>query len=94
MTDPKLATLLSYTARGWALLPLYRGKKNPLTSNGVKDASTNPVAISSWHQKWPSANWGCAAGKISGLIGVDVDLYKVEGAASWDALRTDHPEPL
>lgn len=77
-----------YADLGWSVLPLHAirnerctcGKsdcpspgKHPRTRNGVKDATTDHVAIDQWFEAWPDSNVGIATGKASGLVVVDVD---------------------
>lgn len=98
---PRLREALSYAARGWHVLPLHwpeRGEcscgntacpspgKHPLTTHGLKDATTDPNTITGWWHQWPIANIGIATGSESNLIVLDVDpddggdesLYKLE----------------
>ena len=50
-----------------------RPGKHPRTRNGVRDATTDPSQIKEWGGKWPNANIGIAAGKVSNIIVVDID---------------------
>ena len=50
-----------------------RPGKHPRTRNGVHDATTDPSQIKEWWKKWPYANIGLAAGKVSDIIVVDID---------------------
>lgn len=84
-----LADALSYSARGWRVLPVHsiradgrctcgRAKckspgKHPKTKNGVKDATKEEGQIKAWWKRWPSANIGIATGAESGLVVLDVD---------------------
>jgi len=45
--------------------------KHPLTTHGLKDASTDEATISSWWAKWPNANIAIKTG--NGLAVIDVD---------------------
>ena len=58
----------------WRVFPLRPRGKTPLTPNGFKDATTDPIQINRWWEKWPDANIGIATG--SGLIVLDVDGEK------------------
>ena len=64
---------LQYASRGWPILPVVPGAKNPLTTHGCKDATTDPDIIRGWWAKWPSANIGIATGSKSGADVVDID---------------------
>jgi hypothetical protein len=50
-----------------------RPGKHPKTENGVRDATTEAAQITAWWTKWPNANIGIAAGKVSNIIVIDVD---------------------
>jgi hypothetical protein len=66
---------LKYIERGWFIFPLRRNGKEPITSNGFKDASNDPEVINQWASKYPSANIGIAT-EASNLIVVDCDSSK------------------
>jgi hypothetical protein len=68
----RLDAALEYAREGWPVLPL-RGKI-PLTTHGVKDATTDEAQIIAWWTRWPDANIGLATGKISGQVVLDVDV--------------------
>lgn len=65
---------LKYAEKGWSVFPVVVNKKNPLTSNGYKDASLDPSVINQWWDKWPDANIGIPTGSITGTLVVDVDI--------------------
>lgn len=65
----------SYIKRGWFIFPLRKNGKEPVTSNGFKDASNDPTVIKEWVSKYPSANIGIAT-EASHLIVVDCDASK------------------
>src|SRR5665811_296881 len=85
----QLQYALQYARYGLQVLPLYgiydghcacgavtkcnRPGKHPRTRNGVHDATTDPSQIKKWWEKWPKANIGIAAGKVSGIIVIDID---------------------
>jgi len=64
---------LSYARRGWPVLPIRAGSKEPATAHGVKDATTDEATICRWWATWPRANLGVATGSVSGLVVLDVD---------------------
>ncbi len=70
-----LDAALAYAEAGIPVFPLAPGKKNPITKNGVKDATTDPEKIRHWWRINPQANIGVPMGLVSGIIGVDID-YK------------------
>lgn len=67
--------MLSYALRRWAVFPCVRGGKKPLTKNGFKDATDDPVAVRFfWPRCSKGANVAIATGSASGgLLVVDVD---------------------
>jgi hypothetical protein len=95
---------LQCAARGWPVVPLYQAEdgtcacargescphpgKHPRTPNGVHNATTVRKRIKAWLQKWPSASFGIATGRSSGIIVLDVD--RKVGKASLEALQDKH----
>ncbi len=69
-----LEAALRYAELGWRVFPLTPGQKIPITSHGVKDATTDRKQIEEWWTKWPNANIAIACGKASGVYVVDVDV--------------------
>ena len=62
---------LRYAADGWPIFPA-NAKKEPLTENGVIDATTKQSQIEAWWDKWPKANIALdVAG--AGMMVVDTD---------------------
>ena len=98
------ARALKYAARGWPVVPLYSVEdgicacasgescqhpgKHPRTPNGVHNATTVQKRIKAWLEKWPSASFGIATGRPSGIFVLDID-GKV-GKASLEALQNKH----
>jgi len=56
---------------GWHMFPV-EGKV-PVTSNGVKDATTDTTRVASWYRKHPDRGAAVATGKPSGLWVLDLD---------------------
>lgn len=79
---------LAYAARGWPVFPLAERGKNPRTSNGFKDAATNPNVIERWWDRWPEANIGVPTGRAIGAWVLDVDPGK-RGADSLAELESE-----
>jgi len=94
-----LEVALDYSKRGWRVFPLHSPTvdkcscgspvcksvgKHPRTTNGLKDASTDPAMIRRWWERWPAANVGIATGPESGVFVLDVDGE--DGQASLNAL--------
>src|SRR5262245_57411651 len=79
-TTNTLATAaLAYAARGWHVLPCNPQSKRPLTTHGLKDASTDPAQIDAWWREWPCALIAVRTGPQSGLWVLDVDACPAEG---------------
>ncbi|MEO7859652.1 MAG: bifunctional DNA primase/polymerase, partial [Nitrospirales bacterium] len=74
MNNSLLSTAVSYTRRGWRLLPL--NGKVPVLREWPSLATTDPDEIRKWLTQWPEANIGIATGKQSGLLVLDVDPDK------------------
>ena len=65
---------LAYASEGWPIFPC-RQDKTPIggvVPNGVLDATTDPVTIQKWWERYPSANIGFAVGE-AGLVVLDLD---------------------
>ena len=77
-----------YAERGIAVHPLKTKGKEPNTTNGFKDADTDPVGIAAWWDKHPSNNIGGAMGAVSGgIIAIDIDLDEDHGKDGYEFLR-------
>ena len=59
-----------------------------MTEHGCHDATTDPRTILRWWTDHPDANIGIATGSGSGLVVVDLDLYKVPEALQ--AFEAEH----
>ncbi len=68
-----------YTYRGLEIFPCKCNKKNPLTANGFKDASSDEQVINGWWDKYPDANIGLPTGRVNNLVVVDVDVKNDAG---------------
>ena len=64
---------LQLAEQGCAVFPLVPGKKNPLTKDGFKSATTDSGQIRKWWKQHPQANIGIATG-ASGLTVIDGDV--------------------
>ncbi|MCP3963420.1 MAG: DUF3987 domain-containing protein [bacterium] len=64
---------LEYASEGWAVLPVKPRGKVPLTSHGVKDATTDQETIQEWLRSYPNANIGLAVPVGSLVLDVDSD---------------------
>jgi hypothetical protein len=54
--------------------------KHPLTSHGLKDATSDPTQLTRWWRRWPQANIGLVTGERA-------DVLDVDGPAGRAALR-------
>lgn len=88
MSNALLKAALQYATQGWPVIPCQPLEKRPLTSHGVKDATTDPAMIRAWWEKWPTANVAVATGRPSGLWVLDVDGR--EGDMSLSQLEHEH----
>jgi hypothetical protein len=64
---------LAYAQAGVPVFPLRPGGKDPCVTRGFHAATTDPVRIRQWWQRWPTANLGVPTGEPSGLVVLDVD---------------------
>jgi P4 family phage/plasmid primase-like protien len=87
--NSRLGAARRYASYGWWVLAVHsvrpdgctcanpfcdRPGKHPLTSHGVKDATTDPAIFEKWWANWPDANVAIAAGPDSNILVIDVDL--------------------
>jgi hypothetical protein len=63
---------LQYAQRGWPVLAVRPGAKEPATAHGVNDATTDPDIIRDWLKRWPEMNVGVACGAPGPQV-LDVD---------------------
>lgn len=88
MIPTTLEAALRYARRGWPVFPCHQPvhghcscrhadcaspAKHPRTQHGLHEATTDPVRITGWWQRWPDANVGVCTGSESGLVVIDVD---------------------
>lgn len=78
----------NYVTFGFAIHPLIPKRKEPLTKNGLKDASKDLNQITAWLDRCPDANIGIATGSVSGVWVLDVDGE--DGEASLKDLLQKH----
>jgi hypothetical protein len=72
---------LKLTRQGMPIFPCRADTKAPLTTNGFKDATTNPDAVHEWFTRWPAALIGVPTGEK--FVVLDVDCVKHIDAAQW-----------
>lgn len=86
-----LAWALAYAQRGWHVLPLEPGQKQPLgrlVPRGMLDATTEDGTIREWWKRAPNAGVGIALAQ-SGLVAVDVDPRN-GGTDTFEQLQASH----
>ena len=93
ISEPRtpMAYAKRYIARGWWVLPLIPGTKQPLSRlvpNGVHGASNDPATIARWWAAEPNAGIGVAV-KPSGLVAIDVDPRN-GGLETMERLESQH----
>jgi hypothetical protein len=76
--------------RGWKIFPC-NGKKQPLTTNGFKDATTDEAIARGWVQKWPGALWGRALLEDTVVIDLDTKHGK-NGIREFERLQGCSPD--
>mgnify|MGYP003375272060 CR=1 FL=1 len=89
MSDELKHAAVAYAERGWRVFPVAWVRddgacscgdadckspaKHPLTSHGLKDASSDAQQVARWWREKPRANIGIRTGAESGLVVLDVD---------------------
>lgn len=76
---------LKYAKLGYAVFPLKPKAKEPATSHGFYEASTDAGTIEAWWIKNPEYNIGIACG--NGLAVIDIDQHPEDGKFGLDTLR-------
>lgn len=75
---------MAYARRGWWVFPLLPRRKEPLTAQGLNDATNDPIVVGAWWTEWPESNIGLNV-HLSGLVVVDLDP-KRGGLETWEKL--------
>lgn len=76
-------------ARDVPVFPCSPNGKQPLTSHGFHDASSDPDVVAAWWRRWPEANIGLPTGTSSGVDVVDVDVHPSgNGFAAFERSRS------
>lgn len=75
------AAALEYLEAGWPVFPVEVVSKEPLIPTWGPYQRRLPTVdeVERWWQKWPDAGIGLVTGKLSGVVVVDLDLYKWQG---------------
>jgi hypothetical protein len=68
------AAARAYVARCWSIVPVEpRGKRPRVPWAEFQHRVPTQAEIGEWFRRWPDANVGIVAGRVSGLVVVDVD---------------------
>jgi Bifunctional DNA primase/polymerase, N-terminal len=82
-----LARALAYARHGWPVFPCRPDRKEPDTSHGFKDATTDPGRITAWWTAVPGRNVAIATG-APGPDVLDVDVRPGgSGYPAWTTLK-------
>jgi hypothetical protein len=74
-TSQVLTTAVMLARAGIPVFPCAAGGKQPLTTHGFQDASSDPAELTAWWRRWPDANLGLPTGRPSGVDVVDIDVH-------------------
>lgn len=86
-----LTEALTYTARGWRVIPDPHGRKRPVMSGWPDRATTDAETIVQWWMADPGANVCIATGRASNLWVLDIDdKDDAGGSATLAALEREH----
>jgi hypothetical protein len=80
---------LQLAYQGWPVFPCRPEGKEPITTRGFKDATTNPQQIGAWWAQNPSANIGHPTGRY-----VVVEIDGDEGFRTMAHLKAEHEWPV
>jgi Bifunctional DNA primase/polymerase, N-terminal/Primase C terminal 1 (PriCT-1) len=83
-----IRTALALARKGLRVLPCVPRGKRPATTNGLKDATTDPAQIRAWWRHEPALNVAIATGVASGVFVVDVD--GLDGELALRRLEAEH----
>lgn len=86
LPDTVADAAVAYASAGVPVFPCVPGEKNPLTTHGFHDATTDLRQIRSWWRRTPEANIGLATGHSIDVL--DVDVHAI--GTGFPLLRTLH----
>ena len=75
-----------YASHGVAVFPLRPGAKQPMTKNGLYDATTDLDQVKAWWEREPLANIGLPTGHLFDVIDIDRDLDNPAKPNGWLSL--------
>lgn len=77
MTNKMLEAALEYLAKGWSVIPCHPGQKKASVSwEKYQTRLPTREEATKWWTQSPTSNIALITGRISGVVGVDVDTYK------------------
>ena len=80
----------NFAEAGQKIFPCNPNGKEPITSNGFKDASSQTETIKIWWENYPEANIGLVTGVENNLLVIDVDNKDgVDGNGSLEELEAE-----
>ena len=83
--NQQTALAKSLLDRGYAIFPVVPGFKFPANTNGFLEASSDTLTALPWFSG-ARRNIGIATGDASGVVVIDLDLYKPECAVNYNEL--------
>lgn len=86
LPDTVADAAVAYASAGVPVFPCVPGEKNPLTTHGFHDATTDLRQVRSWWRRTPEANIGLATSH--GVDVLDVDVHAI--GTGFPLLRTLH----
>jgi putative DNA primase/helicase len=85
---PDISDALAYAEKGWPVIPVPAGQKNPSLAGWPSKATTDPDQIAQWWEQSPDSNIAVLTGKKSGIVVLDIDGDK--GKESFGKLISEH----
>jgi hypothetical protein len=103
MNDANVAVNHDFLHVSWKRFPIVAGTKDrPLTKwrrgGPGEEATSDPVQIAAWEQRWNGCNWGLATGAESGVFVVDTDgfdgwlWFMGKGVPNTYTVKTGNPD--
>lgn len=87
---PCLRAALAYLQRGWSVVPIRHGAKQPpVRWERYQRERASAAEVRGWYRRWPEAGVGIVTGPVSGLVVLDVDPAN-GGAESQRELEARH----
>jgi hypothetical protein len=66
---------LAYLARGWSVVPIRAGSKQPLVRwQAYQEERPGVDEVRAWYRRWPDAGVGIVTGAVSNLVVLDIDV--------------------